>query len=102
RNPVGRESALAGVLLDQLLVRGDVHAVNLVVGDVAVQPLDARAQPVQDAAGLLREGLKVPLAHSPRVRDVPLDEVFRHFHPSLSRSAPLLLRDMLKTHSWLY
>ena len=41
-NAVRREAALLGVLADRRLVWRDINAVNLVVGHVAVQPLDLR------------------------------------------------------------
>ncbi len=47
---VGGEAALLGVLSDHLLVGSDVDAVNLVVHDVAVEPLDLRAHTAEDTA----------------------------------------------------
>src|SRR5580658_5734231 len=57
RDAVGREAALARMLPYHLLVGRDVNAVNLVVGDVALQPLDLRAEIGEHRAGLLRDGL---------------------------------------------
>src|SRR5689334_21814486 len=45
---VGGEAAASGVLHDRVLVLGDVDAVELVGGDVAVQPLDAGRHLVED------------------------------------------------------
>ena len=45
---VGKSPA-CGVVADRFLVGGDVHAVDLVVGDVAVDPLDLGAHFGQDA-----------------------------------------------------
>src|SRR5258708_4123765 len=50
-NPVDGETALAGVLAHGLFVHGDVNAIELVVGDVALDPLHARAHFLQHVAG---------------------------------------------------
>ncbi|MNY24741.1 hypothetical protein D3C86_1584790 [compost metagenome] len=56
---VGRETTLPGMLPDELLIRRDVHAVELVAGDVTLQPLHFR-QIAQDFARLLRDGFQIP------------------------------------------
>lgn len=43
----GREAADLGVFMNDRLVRGEVDAEGLVVGDVALQPLDVRAELAQ-------------------------------------------------------
>jgi hypothetical protein len=50
RNPVGREPAELGVFANGALIRGDVHAVNLVVRDVTMHPLNLRAHSPNNAA----------------------------------------------------
>src|SRR3990172_7951917 len=72
---VGGESALAGVLPHQLLVRGDVHAVDLVTGDEALLPLDLGAELVKDAAGLLRDRLQLLGGELTRSRNLALYDV---------------------------
>jgi hypothetical protein len=47
RNPVRRKSALMRILADRLFVRRDVHTIDLVLGDIAVQPLNFRAKVVR-------------------------------------------------------
>ena len=47
---------MPGMLLNRLLVRGDVDTVDLVLYHVAVEPLNLRAKLIEDAAGLLRNG----------------------------------------------
>src|SRR5205823_3570222 len=59
RNPVRWEPPLFCVLADHRLVRRDVHAINLIAGDVAVKPLNLRAEALQHVARLLRNPLKL-------------------------------------------
>lgn len=49
RNPVGRYAAATGMLLDDVGARSPINAVNLVVSDVAVQPLNLRSKIAKDA-----------------------------------------------------
>src|SRR4051794_40570644 len=78
RDAVGGEPALPGVLAHRLLVRREVHAVDLVVGDVALDPLDLRPHPPQDAAGLLRDGLELLGGQLPGAGDLSLDDELGH------------------------
>jgi hypothetical protein len=56
---VGGESAHLGVLAYCFFIRGDVDAVDLVVGSVALQPLDLWTQLAQDSTGCLRDSLQL-------------------------------------------
>src|SRR5580704_6888955 len=56
---VGGEAALAGVLADHLFVGRDVDAVDFVVGDVAMKPLDLGTEIAQDGAGFFSDGLRL-------------------------------------------
>src|SRR5687768_3501817 len=75
RDLVGRKPALLRVLPDHLHVGGDVHAVDLVVGDVARHPLDLRAQVLEHAARLLRDPLELFPGEPARAGQLPLDHV---------------------------
>ena len=55
RDTIGREAALLGMRLHGRLVGRVIDAVDLVVGDVTMDPLDLRSHAVQHAAGLLRD-----------------------------------------------
>ena len=52
---VGREAAAAGVLEEDVLVRRHVDAVDLVVGDVALQPADLGPEVADHLVGLLAD-----------------------------------------------
>src|SRR5881227_355463 len=56
---VGREAAAFGVLEDGLLVLGDVDAVDLVAGHVAVLPLGTGRHVGQDLVGLGGDGVEL-------------------------------------------
>jgi hypothetical protein len=57
-NPVGGEAAHFGVLEHGCFVRGDVNAIDLVAGNITVDPLDLGTQFTQDTAGFLRDGFQ--------------------------------------------
>src|SRR4028119_1235044 len=78
RDLVGREAALLGVLADHILVRGDVGAVDLVVRNLALDPLYLRSHVVEDVAGGLREPLQLLCRQVPGPRYLPLDHVLGH------------------------
>src|ERR1700722_5735431 len=75
---IGREAALLGMGANGGLVRRDVDAVDLVVGDVAVQPLDLGAQLTQHSARRLRDGLQLGGRKLARIGDFALDHVLWH------------------------
>src|SRR5438445_4899182 len=75
---VGGEAALLRVLAHHLLVRRHVHAVDLVAGHVALDPLDLRPEALQHAARLLRDRLQLLRAELAGAGDLTLDEVLGH------------------------
>src|SRR5258706_12423579 len=70
--------ALLGVLAHGRLVGRDVYAIDLVVGDIAVDPLDLRAHGLQDAAGLLGDALELGLRQLAGAGQVTLDDELGH------------------------
>src|SRR5512143_439493 len=77
-NPVGCKPGARGVRADQRLVLGEVNAVHLVVGDVALHPLDPRAEGPEDPTRLLRDGLELREREPPGTGDVALDDELGH------------------------
>src|SRR5579872_4142880 len=80
RNAVCRESALAGVLTDTLLIGGFVKTIHAIAGYVTMDPFDVGAHPVQDAARFLCDRLQFVLGKVSRSRDVALDDVSLQCH----------------------
>src|SRR5579872_287607 len=78
---VGREAAELGVFSDRRFVRGDVDAVDFVVGDEGFQPLDLRPEFAQDRAGFLRDLDKLLFAELPGTWDISFDHKLRHEIP---------------------
>src|SRR4051812_40378455 len=72
---IRRETALAGVLADDLLIGRFVHTVDLVAGHVAVQPLDVRTEAPKNVARFLGDALQIVLAKIARTGDGSLDNV---------------------------
>lgn len=72
------EAAEFGVAADGCLIGGDVDAVDLVFGDVAVDPLDLRSEGAEHVAGLLADGLKLAWREAAGSSDIPLDQEFGH------------------------
>src|SRR5262249_41526553 len=72
RDAVRREAAAAGVLVDDVLVGGDVDAVDLVVGDVALLPPDLRPEAREHLVRLLADGPQLVVAELPGTRQVAL------------------------------
>ena len=77
-NTIGRKAALLGMFANRLLVVGNVNAIHLVAGDIALQPLNLRAHLIQDAAGFLGNALQVRRAQRAGIRNVAFDNVFWH------------------------
>src|SRR5262245_23949089 len=57
-NAVRREARAPCVLADELLVFGEVHAIDLVACDEALNPLNVRAELVEGGIGLRRRGVQ--------------------------------------------
>jgi Transcriptional regulatory protein, C terminal len=74
------------------LVFGVIHAVQLVLGDVALDPLHARAQTAKNTEGLLRDPLEFDGAELAGTGDIALDHKFRHGCLLVHRNRVLRLR----------
>src|SRR3546814_1846792 len=66
------------MLADHILVRGAVNAVDLVVGHIAVDPLDLRAEIAEHVATGLRRILEVCCSQFADSRHVAFDHILRH------------------------
>ena len=55
---IRRKASTLGVLQNQFFIRCDVNAVDLVVGHIAVDPLDLGTHLLEHAAGLLGDALQ--------------------------------------------
>src|SRR6476620_3095639 len=75
---VGRKSTAPRVLADDVLVGREVYAVELVPGDIAVKPLDPRAQFPEDRVRLPRGRSQVFLGELPQSRYVSFDHELGH------------------------
>src|SRR3954469_15755358 len=90
RNAVSGEAGRLGVLPDQILARRAVDAIDLIVGDVGMDPLDLGPELAQHAARALRGALQIVRTKVPDARHIPLDDELRHGRISPSkRSGPL-------------
>src|SRR5687767_2317898 len=78
RDAVGGEPAPPRVLEDRILAFGDVDAVELVAGHVAVEPLDLGAHVAQHVARLLGYVLDLRGAEVPEAGYIPLDHELGH------------------------
>ena len=84
---VDGKPAAAAVLADDLLGGGHVDAGDLVVGDVALHPLDVGSEVAEHLVGLAGDGRKSGGVHLTGARDGALDEVLRHCHFSVLNDA---------------
>src|SRR6266566_3977422 len=78
-----RKSAVLRVAANVGLVLREVDAIDLVVGHVALHPLDFRAHALQNLARLFRYRLQLARREPPRARQVALDHVLLHCPTSL-------------------
>lgn len=76
---IGGEAAEPRVGADQLRVRRDVHAGDLVLGHEALHPLDLGAELPQHFARPLRDGVELGRGERGGVRDLALDDELRHW-----------------------
>src|SRR5687767_11691977 len=81
---VRREPALFGVAADQVLARGDVDAEELVAGDVALQPLDPRAELAEDIAALLGDPAELRGGELAGSGQLAFDHEFGHLRSSVT------------------
>src|SRR5579859_1584635 len=77
-NTVCRKASLLGVFLHRRLIWGDIHAIDLVVGHIAFEPLDLRPELLEDAARLLRDTLQLVRRELSGSRNFAFDYVFWH------------------------
>src|ERR1035437_4605201 len=75
---IGRKPSLAGVFAHHLFIRCDVEAGYLVVGDETFQPLHLWTKLLENAAGLLRDGLELLRGQFAGAGNLALDYIFRH------------------------
>ena len=66
------------MLAHHLFIGRDVDAVNLVLGHEAFHPLNLWSHVLEDAAGLLRDGLELCRFQVSRAGDFAFDDVFWH------------------------
>lgn len=77
-NGIGREAALAGMFKDHFLVGGNIDAVDLVAGHIAVYPLDLGAEFAEHSAGGLGNTFELFGAQIPRTGDLAFNYVLGH------------------------
>src|SRR3954464_7531802 len=81
RDLVAREAAASRMFADHVLVRRAVDAEDFIVGDVAVHPLDRRAEVLEDRTRRLRCLPEVVSVELPGARHFSFDHVLGHCHP---------------------
>jgi hypothetical protein len=79
RNTIRREAPLLSVFPNHCFVRSDVHAIDLVSRNIAVEPLNLRSHLVQHAARFLGNGLQFFARQVACPCDFSFNDVFRHF-----------------------
>src|SRR5262245_39212503 len=75
---IDRKASAHRVLTNELRVRREVDAVELVVGHVAVHPLNLRTELAQDAAGLAGDVVTLAGAPLSGVRNRSFDDILGH------------------------
>ena len=75
---IGRNTYAPGVFLDCCIVRGQVDAVNLIAGYVAVEPLNLRAHSLENADRFLRDFPQLGFGKIPGSRDFAFDNKLWH------------------------
>src|SRR6266513_3606574 len=75
---IRRKSSESGVLANDVGVGGDVDTGDLVLGHIALYPLDAWTELLQHRAGALCDTLQIRARDGGGVRYLALDDVFRH------------------------
>jgi hypothetical protein len=78
---IGRNACALGVFPDGLLVRSQVHAVDLVAGHVAVEPLDLGTHSLQNTDRLLGNFPQLRVSKISGSRDFAFDDEFGHGVP---------------------
>jgi hypothetical protein len=75
---IGGKAYAPGMFLNGRLVRGEVDAVHLVAGYVAMEPLDLRTHCLQNVDRLLRDFLQLGVGETSGSRDFAFDDEFGH------------------------
>jgi|HubBroStandDraft_4_1064222.scaffolds.fasta_scaffold296455_2 hypothetical protein len=78
RDAIGRDTDFLRVFPDQSFVGSEVHAIDLVAGDVALQPLNFGAHLPENLNGFAREFLDFGVRKISGSGDFPLDDKLRH------------------------
>src|SRR5262249_6019778 len=86
RDAVCRKTTLLCVFADGFLARCIVDAIDLVVGDEALHPLDLWHQVVQHPTRLLRNRLQLLPSQFPYAWNLSFNHVFRHRCPCRTNS----------------
>src|ERR1700704_567941 len=76
---IRRKSSEPGVLANYVGVWSDVDTGDLVLGHIALHPLDAGTAILQHRARALRDALEIRARDGRGVRYLALDDVFRHW-----------------------
>ena len=83
-NAVGRNADSAGMLPDAVFVGRQVHAVDLIFGDVTMEPLNLRPHVLQRLQRLQRHLPDLGSDSAPSARDFAFDYELRHDPKSLT------------------
>src|SRR5689334_3966895 len=78
RDAIGRKAAEFRMSPDQRFVLRVIHAVDPVIGDVAVHPLHAGTEARENPAGLLRNAFELCRAELASTGNIALDHELRH------------------------
>src|SRR5215471_11147441 len=78
RNTVSWKAALLRVGANHVFAGGDIDAINLVAGYVALYPLNLRPEVLQDRARLLRDTLQFLRRQISGARNFSFDYILRH------------------------
>src|SRR5262249_52799493 len=78
RDAGGGDPGRLGVTADLVLAVREIDAVELVVGHVALHPLDVRPHAGKSLARFLRGRVELSRGHAPCARNVALDDIFFH------------------------
>jgi hypothetical protein len=78
RDAIGRDTYFLRVFPDQSFVGSEIHAIDLVAGDIALQPLNFGAHLPENLNGSAREFLDFGIRKVSGSGDFPLDDKLRH------------------------
>ncbi len=75
---VGRKFTEPGVFFHGLLIGSDENAVQLIVGNVRLKPLNLRTHRLKDIDGCFGDGGQLLAVERTNARHIPLYDEFRH------------------------